>query len=408
MRGRVIDIGLTPLIRVRIVEAFIILGIAQHGEEFLQRAFKADFLLDGFHFFVDARHFGEANLVDFVGRQVRRGLRGQQMVVVGLAIWLSVGANRAVRVRRVGHVFFGKGDNGFIGRLEIVDQRDAGLLQLGVGLFLGQLAGFGKLGDFGFHVSIERAVFAFGERGAGDDLLRLVDHAFIGKFRRMDAAGGRLLRYDNGLVHGPAGLADPGDQGVEVCNGTHVVEIDQERGHEALRPVHLVEDVAIIEIVFSGDFLLGLVLPDVIGNPVGRGERLIVELAFHLFGRCHAPGQLFLMALDGEAVDLVILVLAAKEGQANRAELQLFFIFCVEPGVEALAIGCHLLGGDSRLFRRGSGRGLATGGQRERKGNRGGGLLDHEEAPKGISRITIRCRIPWRGAVSIGKSPYRR
>jgi hypothetical protein len=62
--------------------------------------------------------------------------------------------------------------------------------------------------------------------------------------------------------------------------------------------------------------------------------------------------------------------------------LQFFFVFRVKPRIQAFAIGCHFFCRHRWLFRFGGGGGLATGGQRKRKGNRGGGLLDHERLRK--------------------------
>src|SRR3546814_7958380 len=60
----------------------------------------------------------------------------------------------------------------------------------------------------------------------------------------------------------------------------------------------------------------------------------------------------------GHGVDLVVLLLAAEEGQLDRAELQLLLVLLVEPGGQARWCGLLVAGGGG-----GSGSGVGVGGR---------------------------------------------
>ncbi len=118
---RAVEIGLFSLGRVRIV---ILRRLAQVDEELLQRAGEADLVLDRRHLGVDPRDFAQTDPVDLVGAEVGRRETAQLVVVILAAVREFP---RAVVGRRDLLLRLEHGDEFFVGGLDAVDQRRAGV-----------------------------------------------------------------------------------------------------------------------------------------------------------------------------------------------------------------------------------------------------------------------------------------
>jgi len=328
------DVGEATFVGVWIVEPLIILAVPEHGEEFVQRTLESDRRLDGFHVAADTCDFLQAQFVDLVSGHAGRRLSLEAEIVVICPIRLEVGADGLRRVWRICHVFCRKGDDFLVGAQEVALQRLFGLCEEGAALDFVNAAGVNEQFDVGLDVGEEGAVFTLGERCAGDDLLRLVDHALIGEFRCVYAALGGLFRDCDRFAKCSGALTDSLDVGGHVFRCVYGVKADQEGRQEILETVHLVKYEAIIAIGSAFGGLVVLVFPEVVGHFVCWRERIVVKRGFHFLGCRFLPGQLFILTGEGQAVDLVVQVFAAQKRQADRAELQLFFVFHVEPGVQ--------------------------------------------------------------------------
>src|SRR3546814_11870227 len=86
--------------------------------------------------------------------------------------------------------------------------------------------------------------------------------------------------------------------------------------------------------------------------------------------------------LLGHVVDLVVQLLAAEEGQLDRAELQLLLVLPVEPGVQARRFGLLVAGGGGGS---GSGSGVGVGGR----------LLARSEERRFGKEGVSTCRSGW-------------
>ena len=174
--------------------------------------------------------------------------------------------------------------------------------------------------------------------------------------------------------------------GARIGLFVHRVELHQEGRRKALHTAHLVEDKAVAAVSDAVCGALVLVDPEIIGVLVCRRQAVIVISRFEFVGRGFQPGQLLVGAGIGEAVDLVILVLAAQEGQLDRAELQLFFIPGVKPGVQLGADGFLAFG--SSLLVQGVGVGVGRAGAEDSnqgKGRNSG--AEHRGSPE--NRLSV-------------------
>ncbi len=270
-------------------------------------------------------------------------------------------------------LFLAPCDHAVIGRLELLEQRLARFLLQRRGTGGIDLAGLHQPVGLGLGVGPDRRILAGRERRAGDDLLRLVDDALVGELRRADALGGRRTCTLQQLVERTLGRLQAGDVGGVVGFFLDLVEADQEGRPEALRAIHLVERVAILQERQAVTRVLVLQLPQVVGELGLVVELGVVEGLLHFLDAGLLPRDLVAGGLLGHVVDLVIQVLAPLEGQLDRTELQLLLVLLFEPLVQPLALGGDIGGGRRRGGRIGGGAGgrgvaLVAGGQGQREG----------------------------------------
>ena len=333
----VIDIGLTAFVGVRIIVLRVVLVIADAGEELVQRAFKADLGLDGFHLAMNAINFREAEIVDFVRRHAGgRHLRQHEVIECG-AVRLGADTLRAGRIGRVCKVFLRKGDDVLVHRLEIAGEGGFGFGDQRGSCLRGRLACVHKGLNICLEVGEDRAVRTVRKRRAGDQLLRFGNYGLIGELRRVHALASLVLGLRQQFLQPPGAFGDTLHIGAGIGLLVHRMELHEEGRHEGVHAAHLVEDQAVVAEVDGLRSALILVDPEIVGILVGGRKLLVVEGRFQLIDGRFRLGQLLILAGDGQTVDLVILVLAAKEGQLDRAILQLFFIFGIEPSVQLLA-----------------------------------------------------------------------
>ena len=199
------------------------------------------------------------------------------------------------------------------------------------------------------------------ERRAGGEVLRFLDHCFIGKARRTRSGLGIGLRCGKQLVHRGADPADTRDEGFHVA---FILDhmLGEEEGRQARLPrTHLVEDIGLVAELPVPFGLREIVFPHVVGNLRGRRQIVIVEVRFHLGGCGAHPFELFELRFFGELVDLVVIGFPSECGLRHRAESQLFLELFIEPLVEALGLrGGAFDGGDT-------GHGGIASGERNRR-----------------------------------------
>ena len=357
--GGFVDVGLAAFIGVREQPLRIGLHVL---EERGQVAFDAQGLLHLLELAAQARDLRQAELVDLVGGHAGRGIHLQLVGVVRRTVGMR-GAHAAGIHRRLRQFLAGERDDPLVGRLDAVEQR---LARFGLecsGAFGADLAVLRQCVRLGLRIGPQRAVLAAVEGRAGDDLGRLVDHAFIGELRRTDALHGRRARAFQRLVEGGAELLQAGDVGQVILLVRDLVEINQEGRRETLHAAHLLERIAVADEGHAVAGVLDLLLPEVERQLRFRIQRFVFEAGFHLLHRGFLPGQLLAHAGFRHVVDLVVQLLAAEHGQLDRAELQLLFVFFLEPRIEARGLGLDLFGG-GRSGGRGRGRRGVGGGFR--------------------------------------------
>ena len=217
------QVFLAPFIGVRIVE--LVVG-ADKGEELLQVALEAHFVLDRFHFLADTRHFVEADLVYFFGSQRQGGVDGQTVVVEGFAI--GQGGSALGFFAGVCTVFLQPGDVGVVRRLELFLQCLVYIRQQCVSGLVINLAVFLQGFNLALGVCQQRGIVTLGERLAGSDFLRALDSQIVGKAWRTNAFLRGALGALQQLPQCAADATDTGNVCAHVFFGIYLVLIDHE------------------------------------------------------------------------------------------------------------------------------------------------------------------------------------
>ena len=284
--GGFVDVGLAACVGVREQPFRIGLHVL---EERRQVALDAHRLLHLLEVAAQARDFGQAELVDLVGGHAGRGIHLQLVGVVRRTVGMR-GAHAAGIHRRLRQFLAGERDDPLVGRLDAVEQRLARFRLERGGAFGADLAVLHQGIGLGLCIRPQRAVLAAVERRTGDDLARLVDHAFIGELRRADVVGGGRARAFQRLVEGGAELLQAGDVGQVILLVRDLVEIDQEGRRETLHAAHLLERIAVADEGHAVAGVLVLLLPEVERQLRFRIQRFVFEAGFHLLHRGFLPG----------------------------------------------------------------------------------------------------------------------
>ena len=331
-------------------------------EEVLEGAFEADPLHDLAHLAMDALDLAQADVVDLLGGVIGGRVIAEALVViigaVGKAPDAVVGGSDLL-------LRFHQGDDALVGGLHLLDQDLAALRD--------QARLVGLRDRCRVHLLLQileqGGILARAEGGAGDDVARVADDVRIDPFGRQHAHRLPLFGLDEQLVHHVVDALEAADISLGGGEVGHAMDIDEEGRQLRLRPIHLVEDVAVLAEGEGAFAAHHHILKQVVGKLVGGREAGAVELALHR----GEGAQVQLMLRDGGGVgeiapNAVILVDDAAIGLGQRRQLQLGLVIGFEERGELGAVlgGCGRCGG-----RRGFGRRSLR--HRRAGGDEGGG-----------------------------------
>ena len=342
---------------------------AHELEEVLQGAFEAHLVHDGAHLAMDAVDLGEADIMDFLGRQVGQGGEaGQLAFVIGLAARQFPGA--VTRIRHLGmaleHV-----DQAAIGQ---ADRAFQSLGRAGDEIVLRVLVDVQRL-HLAAEIGQQRALAAAVVKGrTGDQGLRVADEIVESETRRQDAGLGAFVGAGDQRVENRAQSFQAADIGLGVIGILDPVLADQQGRHAGVRTEHLGEDIILVAEFILPDAGFLQIFEDTIGNPGVGIERVIVETVAHIGEAVDAAllvGGGGLVCHGIPAAIGVQIVDPAELGLGLRRADQIGLEQLVEPGIEAFAFALFGLGGPGRLnsgagqlvLRRGAVLGLRAGRQ---------------------------------------------